>query len=377
MRLAPQPFQCGGSTVDQRIPITVLSGFLGAGKTTCLNRVLTDPEAGRIAVIVNEFGEIGIDGDLVSSASEDMLELKNGCICCASKDDLVKTIYELFMRKVGALEPRIEFDKLLIETTGIADPTPLAQIFYTDMQLNLSYRLDAIVTMVDLKHVVQQLQASDEARKQIAMADKIILNKRDLVDEATYEAALAAVRRLNPGCPVETTTYAELSAASVMDLSLFDPNTKESAVATWIGETVPADHEHAGCGWDCGHAHHDHTPDQASQHGDIVSVSFREETPLDYAELMLALSEFNDEYGDNLFRIKGLIQFGNDPRPVILQGVQQVYSPLTYAESWPGDVPDSRLVLIGRNLQRNAILQRLSLCKAQASTTLDRALGAI
>jgi len=361
--------------VDQRIPITVLSGFLGAGKTTCLNRVLTDPEAGRIAVIVNEFGEIGIDGDLVSSASEDMLELKNGCICCASKDDLVKTIYELFMRKVGALEPRIEFDKLLIETTGIADPTPLAQIFYTDMQLNLSYRLDAIVTMVDLKHVVQQLQASDEARKQIAMADKIILNKRDLVDEATYEAALAAVRRLNPGCPVETTTYAELSAASVMDLSLFDPNTKESAVATWIGETTPAPHEHdhSACGQDCSHAHHNH----ASQHGDIVSVSFREETPLDYAELMLALSEFNDEYGANLFRIKGLIQFGNDPRPVILQGVQQVYSPLTYAESWPGDVPDSRLVLIGRNLQRNAILQRLSLCKAQESATLDRALGAI
>ncbi|WP_312937241.1 CobW family GTP-binding protein [Stutzerimonas nitrititolerans] len=361
--------------MDQRIPITVLSGFLGAGKTTCLNRVLTDPEAGRIAVIVNEFGEIGIDGDLVSSASEDMLELKNGCICCASKDDLVKTIYELFMRKVGALEPRIEFDKLLIETTGIADPTPLAQIFYTDMQLNLTYRLDAIVTMVDLKHVVQQLQASDEARKQIAMADKIILNKRDLVDDETYQAALAAVRRLNPGCPVETTTYAKLSAASVMDLSLFDPNTKESAVATWIGETTPPPHEHdhSACGQDCSHAHHGH----ASQHGDIVSVSFCEEAPLDYAELMLALSEFNEAYGDNLFRIKGLIQFGNDPRPVILQGVQQVYSPLTYAESWPGDVPDSRLVLIGRNLQRNTILQRLSQCKAQESATLDRALGAI
>lgn len=359
--------------MDQRIPITVLSGFLGAGKTTCLNRVLTDPAAGRIAVIVNEFGEIGIDGDLVSSASEDMLELKNGCICCASKDDLIKTIYELFMRKVGALEPKIEFDKLLIETTGIADPTPLAQIFYTDMQLNLSYRLDAIVTMVDLKHVVQQLQASDEARKQIAMADKIILNKRDLVDDETYEAALAAVRRLNPSCPVETTTYAELSASKVMDLSLFDPNTRESAVATWIGAN---EHTHdAECVPGCDHPHHDHA--NASNHGDIVSVSFREETPLDYAELMLALSEFTEEYGDNLFRIKGLIQFGNDSRPVILQGVQQVYSPLTYAESWPGDVPDSRLVLIGKNLQRNSILQRLSLCKAQTSATLDRALGAI
>lgn len=364
--------------MDQRIPITVLSGFLGAGKTTCLNRVLTDPEAGRIAVIVNEFGEIGIDGDLVSSASEDMLELKNGCICCASKDDLVKTIYELFMRKVGALEPKIDFDKLLIETTGIADPTPLAQIFYTDMQLNLSYRLDAIVTMVDLKHVVQQLAASDEARKQVAMADKIILNKRDLVDDETYEAALAAVRRLNPSCPIETTTYAELSAAKVMDLSLFDPNTKESAVATWIGENEEAhghEHDHAVCGPDCEHdsGTHEHT----GRHGDIVSVSFREEAALDYGELMLALSEFTEEYGDNLFRIKGLLQFGNDSRPVILQGVQQVYSPLTYAESWPGDAPDSRLVLIGKGLQRDAILRRLFLCKAQATATLDRSLGAI
>lgn len=364
--------------MDQRIPITVLSGFLGAGKTTCLNRVLTDPEAGRIAVIVNEFGEIGIDGDLISSASEDMLELNNGCICCASKDDLVKTIYELFMRKVGALEPKIEFDKLLIETTGIADPTPLAQIFYTDMQLNLSYRLDAIVTMVDLKHVVQQLEASDEARKQIAMADKIILNKRDLVDDETYETALAAVRRLNPSCPVETTAYAELSASKVMDLSLFDPNTKESAVATWIGENELShgrEHDPAICGPECDHEHHAH--EHTSHHGDIVSVSFREEAALDYSELMLALSEFTEEYGDNLFRIKGLIQFGNDPRPVILQGVQQVYSPLTYAESWPGDVPDSRLVLIGKGLQREAILQRLSFCKAQATATLDRSLGAI
>src|SRR5690606_2158302 len=173
--------------------------------------------------------------------------------------------------------------------------------------------------------------------------------------------------------------YAELSASRVMDLSLFDPNTKESAVATWIGETAPTHHEHdhAACGQDCSHAHHGHTQQHQASHGDIVSVSFREEAPLDYGELMLALSELNEEYGDNLFRIKGLIQFGNDPRPVILQGVQRVYSPLTYAESWPEELPDSRLVLIGKNLQRNAILQRLSLCKAQASATLDRAMGAI
>jgi G3E family GTPase len=361
--------------MDQRIPITVLSGFLGAGKTTCLNSILADPDAGKIAVIVNEFGEIGIDGDLILSATEDMLELNNGCICCASKD-LITTIYELFMRRVGALEPKIEFDKVLIETTGIADPTPLAQIFYTDMQLNLSYRLDAIVTMVDLKHVTQQLQASSEVRKQLAMADKIIFNKRDLVDDAAYEAAVAAVRRINPTCPSETTTNAELRASTVMDLSLFDPNTKESAVGEWIGESE--------------HIHHDHDHDHDSEcapgcekhrvdhaHDGITSVSFREAAILDYSKIVAALAEFTEEYGDNLFRVKGLLQFSNDPRPVILQAVQQVYSPLTYAESWPGDAPESRLVLIGKDLRRSAILERLSCCKAEVNTKLDRGLGAI
>lgn len=362
--------------MDQRIPITLLTGFLGAGKTTCLNRVLSDPEAGRIAVIVNEFGEIGIDGDLVSRASEDMLELKNGCICCASKDDLVKTIYELFMRRVGALEPKIEFDRLLIETTGIADPTPLAQVFYTDMQLNLSYRLDAIVTMVDLKHVVGQLATSSEARKQVAMADKIVFNKRDLVDADGYAEALAAVRALNPGCPVETTAHAELRAAQVMDLCLFDPNTRASAVAAWIGEAAADPCAHDGCEGDCQHRH-DYHRRPASRHADIVSVSFRGAYALDYPTLMNTLSEFLEQYGDNLFRLKGLVRFGPDPRPVIVQGVQQVFSPLTYAEAWPRDVDDSRLVLIGRGLRRDDILQRLAACRAPEQVELDRALGAI
>ncbi|MBA4741113.1 MAG: GTP-binding protein [Azoarcus sp.] len=360
--------------MDQRIPITLLTGFLGAGKTTCLNRVLSDPDAGRIAVIVNEFGEIGIDGDLVSRASEDMLELKNGCICCASKDDLVKTIYELFMRRVGALEPKIEFDRLLIETTGIADPTPLAQVFYTDMQLNLSYRLDAIVTMVDLKHVVRQLATSSEARKQVAMADKIIFNKRDLVDDEGYAEALAAVRGLNPGCPVETTAHAELSASQVMNLGLFDPNTRASAVAEWIGETTPDACTHDGCSSHCDHDHHSR---HSGQHGDIVSVSFRGAHALDYQALMNTLSEFLEQHGENLFRVKGLVRFGIDPRPVIVQGVQQVFSPLTYAEAWPHEVDDSRLVLIGRGLQRDDILQRLAECRAPEHAELDRALGAI
>ena len=171
-------------SVDERIPITLLTGFLGAGKTTLVNRLLSAPDAGKIAVIVNEFGEIGIDGDLIARANEDMLELTNGCICCAAQGDLMDGLNRLFLRKIGLAEPQVDFDKIVIETTGIADPSPLARLFYTDMKLDLTFRLDAVLTVVDLKHVTGQITRSPEAQKQIAIADKLIFNKRDLVDDA-------------------------------------------------------------------------------------------------------------------------------------------------------------------------------------------------
>ena len=174
-------------SVDERIPITLLTGFLGAGKTTLVNRLLSAPDAGKIAVIVNEFGEIGIDGDLIARANEDMLELTNGCICCAAQGDLMDGLNRLFLRKVGLAEPRVDFDKIVIETTGIADPSPLARLFYTDMKLDLTFRLDAVLTVVDLKHVIGQIARSPEAEKQIAIADKLIFNKRDLVDDASSQ----------------------------------------------------------------------------------------------------------------------------------------------------------------------------------------------
>ena len=173
-------------SVDERIPITLLTGFLGAGKTTLVNRLLSAPDAGKIAVIVNEFGEIGIDGDLIARANEDMLELTNGCICCAAQGDLMDGLNRLFLRKIGLAEPRVDFDKIVIETTGIADPSPLARLFYTDMKLDLTFRLDAVLTVVDLKHVTGQIARSPEAQKQIAIADKLIFNKRDLVDDDAF-----------------------------------------------------------------------------------------------------------------------------------------------------------------------------------------------
>lgn len=360
---------------DPRVPITFVTGFLGAGKTTLVNHVLADPGSGKCLVIVNEFGEIGIDSDLIARASDDMLELTNGCICCASKDDLVETLYTAFMRRVGALEPQIEFDRVLVETTGIADPSPLAQLLYTDMQLNLSYRLDAIITLVDLKHVGGQLEANDEARKQVAIADKLILNKRDLVGETEFRASAEAVNGLNPYSVKEITTHSAIALDRLLDLDLFEPKIRESSLGDWIGIVDAAARDGNGTG----HDHHDHHDGHGHHdHGDVSAVCIEEEHPLDYHRLMELMVELTGEYGADLYRVKGLCRFVGNDRPVILQGVQEVFSPPTYAEKWPGGKAQTRLVLIGRALKGDDIERRLAACRSASDTPVfERGTGAI
>ena len=373
------------STVDDdpRVPITFVTGFLGAGKTTLVNHVLADPGSGKCLVIVNEFGEIGIDSDLIARASDDMLELTNGCICCASKDDLVETLYTAFMRRVGALEPQIEFDRVLVETTGIADPSPLAQLLYTDMQLNLSYRLDAIVTLVDLKHVGGQLTANAEARKQVAIADKLILNKRDLVDDREFREAASAVSGFNPYSVKEITTHSAIGLDRLLDLDLFEPKIRESSLGEWIGmvEAAGQPGDRAGHDRDHDHSHEDHDHDHDHghhDHGDVSAICIEEEHPLDYHRLMELMVELTQEYGDDLYRVKGLCRFVGNDRPVILQGVQQVFSPPTHAESWPGGKAQTRLVLIGRGLKGDDIERRLQTCRSASDTPVfERGRGSI
>ena len=363
---------------DPRVPITFVTGFLGAGKTTLVNHVLADPGSGKCLVIVNEFGEIGIDSDLISRASDDMLELTNGCICCASKDDLVETLYTAFMRRVGALEPQIEFDRVLVETTGIADPSPLAQLLYTDMQLNLSYRLDAIITLVDLKHVGGQLEANDEARKQVAIADKLILNKRDLVDDTGFREAVTAVDGLNPYSVKEITTHSAIGLDRLLDLDLFEPKIRESSIGEWIGIVEAAGQSGNGTGHDHDHDHHDHDHHDHHDHGNVSAVCIEEDHPLDYHRLMELMVELTEEYGADLYRVKGLCRFVGNDRPVILQGVQQVFSPPTYAQDWPGGKAQTRLVLIGRGLKGGDIERRLAACRSASDTPVfERGTGSI
>ena len=299
--------------LEQRIPITLLSGFLGAGKTTLINHLLSDPNAGKIAVIVNEFGEIGIDGDLISRASEDMLELTNGCICCAAQGDLMDGLNKLFLRKVGLVEPQIEFDKIVIETTGIADPSPLAKLLYTDLKLDLTFKLDAVLTVVDLKHVESEIANSIEAQKQIAIADKIIFNKRDMVDDAAFARATAVVGALNPYSRKEVTSFGVLAVDKIVDLDLFDPKNRDDAVGEWLGNTE-ADADHA----------HDHTPD-------VSAVCLQESRVMDWNLVLRFFVELTEQLGEDLYRVKGLVQFDNVDKPVILQGVQDTFSPPTYA----------------------------------------------
>ena len=350
-------------SVDERIPITLLTGFLGAGKTTLVNRLLSASDAGKIAVIVNEFGEIGIDGDLIARADEDMLELTNGCICCAARGDLMDGLNRLFLRKVGLAEPQVDFDKIVIETTGIADPSPLARLFYTDMKLDLTFRLDAVLTVVDLKHVTGQIARSPEAEKQIAIADKLIFNKRDLVDDDGFADAVAAVERLNPFSVKEVTTHGALPVDRLLDLDLFEPKRRDDMVGAWIGadRAAFADHDHDDPA---------HTPG-------VGAVCLQSREALEWNALLRFFLELTQEKGEDLFRVKGLVHFQNVEKPVIIQGVQATFSPPTYAESWPRGEVETRIVVIGRDLDAAAMQARFAACVARRETVLDRGLGAI
>ncbi len=350
---------------DRRVPITLLSGFLGAGKTTMLNHILTSASSGKTAVIVNEFGEIGIDGDLITRSTDDMLELSNGCICCDMKDDLLMTLLRLFQRRAGIIEPKIEFDRVLVETTGVADPTSLAQMFSTDMTLSLTYRLDAVLTMIDLKHIAKSLKGNPEAHKQVAFADKLILNKRDLVSDAGYQEAVEILDAVNPLAPREETTYGRVEVDRLLDLDLFEPKLRDDVVGDWIRDEDDAGHgEHV----EHGHGH---------AHTDIVSVSIIEEKPLQWLPLMEFLHGLVQRYGDDLYRVKAIVQVAGVDLPVIIQGVQTVFSPPTHSEYWPRDKRETRLVIIGKNLRKPEILASFKKSTEPEAAVYDPRSGAV
>jgi len=348
-----------------QIPVTVLTGYLGSGKTTLLNRILSEDHGKRYAVIVNEFGEIGIDNDLIVESDEEIYEMNNGCICCTVRGDLVRTV-EGLMRRPG------RFDAILVETTGLADPAPVAQTFFMDEDVRAKTRLDAVVALVDAKHLPLRLKDSKEAEDQIAFADVIVLNKTDLVSEDELRAVEATVRAINPGARILKAQRSSVPLAEVLDRGAFDlsralENDPHFLDAEDHGHDHSHDHE---CGPDCDHDHHHHH-DHDHHHGDaspihdvsVRSISLRA-GEMDPRKFFPWIEKTTQMDGPNILRLKGIIALSKDPDRYVVQGVHMILEG-DHQRPWKeGEARESRLVLIGRDLDAERLRRTFEACQA-------------
>ncbi|MFG1344958.1 GTP-binding protein [Xanthobacter autotrophicus DSM 431] len=335
-----------------KIPVTVLTGYLGAGKTTLLNRILSQPHGKKFAVIVNEFGEIGIDNDLVVGADEEVFEMNNGCICCTVRGDLIRIIDGLLRRK-GA------FDGIIVETTGLADPAPVAQTFFVDEEVQAKTKLDAVVTVADAKWLSDRLKDAPEAKNQVAFADVILLNKTDLVTGPELDEVEARIRGINPYAKLYRTQKSEIDIAKVLNQGAFDLDRILEIEPAFLEEEEHHhhDHDHAhgpDCG--CGHDHHDHHHGLKAVHDEeMQSVSFSTEQPLDPDKFFPWVQNLVATEGPNILRSKGILSFKNDPDRFVFQGVHMILDG-DHQRAWAADEKRlSRIVFIGRKLDRQGL----------------------
>jgi G3E family GTPase len=318
------------------IPVTVLTGYLGAGKTTLLNRILSENHGRKYAVIVNEFGEIGIDNDLIVDADEEVFEMNNGCICCTVRGDLIRIIEGLMKRK-GA------FDAIVIETTGLADPAPVAQTFFVDDDVRARASLDAIVTVVDARHILQRLDDSHEAEEQVAFADVILLNKIDLVDAQELEQVRQRIRAINAQVKLHETQNCVVPLEEVLERGAFDLDRILEIEPNFLSED---DHEH----------------DDA-----ITSVSLRSEAPIRPELFMPWLRQLTAQQGQDILRLKGVLAFPGEDQRYVVQGVHMLLDGDHQRDWKPEEARTSRMVFIGRNLDPAALQQGFDACAVRAA----------
>ncbi len=323
---------------NTHVPVTILTGFLGSGKTTLLNRILKEQHGHRIAVIENEFGEEGVDNDLLlQDRDEQIVEMNNGCICCTVRGDLIRILGDLRARRDSG---EIAFERVVIETTGMADPGPVAQTFFVDDDIADYYLLDAVITIVDVLHGEQQLDQHREAQEQVGFADRILLSKADLVDEAAVQRLKARLGRMNPRAPVRPVHFGDVPIAEVLDIRGFNLN----AVLEIDPQFLESD---------------EHRHDDAVQ-----SFVFRAERPFDPLKLEDFLSGLIQVYGPDMLRYKGLLHMKGSDRQTVFQGVHMMMGADTGRRWQPGEKRSSRMIFIGRNLPKDTFIKGLEQCLA-------------
>ncbi|WP_454632482.1 CobW family GTP-binding protein [Bradyrhizobium cenepequi] len=340
---------------SQKIPVTVLTGYLGAGKTTLLNRILSENHGKKYAVIVNEFGEIGIDNDLIIGADEEVFEMNNGCICCTVRGDLVRIMDGLMKRKG-------KFDAIIVETTGLADPAPVAQTFFVDEDVQKNARLDAVVTVADAKWLSDRLKDAPEAKNQIAFADVIVLNKTDLVSKPELAEVEARIRGINPYAKLHRTERCQVELADVLERGAFDLDRILDIEPDFLeADDHDHDHDHHHHGHD--HHHHDHSHGLKHYHDeDMQSLSLRTDKPLDPTKFMPWLQNLVATEGQKILRSKGILSFAGDDDRYVFQGVHMMLEG-DHQRKWKEDEPrESRLVFIGRELPEQAIRDGFEHC---------------
>ncbi|MBP1859151.1 CobW family GTP-binding protein [Rhizobium herbae] len=363
------------STAAKPIPVTVLTGYLGAGKTTLLNRILTEAHGKKYAVIVNEFGEIGIDNDLIVESDEEIYEMNNGCVCCTVRGDLIRVV-EGLMRRPG------RFDAIIVETTGLADPVPVAQTFFMDDDVRAKTELDAVIALVDAKHLPLRLKDSREAEDQIAFADVVLLNKTDLVTPEELAKIEATVRAINPSARIHRTERSNIDLTKVLNQGAFNLERALENEPHFLDHDDHHDHDHA-CGPDCTHDHHHHDHDHHhhdhDHHGHdhhhhdhapspihdvtVQSVSLRggEMNPDRFFPWIQKITQTE---GPNILRLKGIIAFKGDADRYVVQGVHMIIEG-DHQRAWKdGEKRESRLVFIGRELDKEKLERTFNACAA-------------